>query len=76
MESPATLSGSVIAAAPTDKMFTTATVKDLQAKGMQKPERFEGGDLAVLTNASSEQIGLATTATQTNEEAFEINAYY
>ncbi len=74
--SPATLSGSVIAAAPTDKMFTTATVKDLQAKGMQKPERFEGGDLAVLTNASSEQIGLATTATQTNEEAFEINAYY
>jgi hypothetical protein len=73
---PTTLSGSVIAPVPTDKMFMTAGVKDLQARGRQKPERFEGGEQDVLQNGSSQFVGLGLSATQTNEEAFEINAVY
>lgn len=74
--SPTVLSGSVIGPVPTNKMFTTAAVKDLQAKGKQKPERFEGGESDVLTNSLNQQVGLSLSAIQTNEEPFEINAAY
>jgi len=73
---PTTLTGSIIGPVPADKMFTTATVKHAATAGKQKPERFEGGEKDVLTNALNEQVGLTDTATQTNEEAFEINAFF
>ena len=73
---PTTLSGSVIAPVPTDKMFATAAVKDVQSKGRQKPERFVDGEQDVLRNNMSQFVGLGFLATQTNEEAFEINAVY
>jgi hypothetical protein len=73
---PTTLTGSIIGPAPADKMFTTATVKHAATAGKQKPERFEGGEKDVLTNALNEQVGLTDTTTQTNEEAFEINAFF
>jgi hypothetical protein len=72
---PTTLSGSLIGPVPTDKMFTTATVKDAATAGKQKPERFKGGEKDVLTNALNEQVGLTLTTTQTYEEPFEINAF-
>jgi hypothetical protein len=55
-------------------MFAAATVKDVQAKGRQKPERFVGGERDVLANNMSKSVGLGFTATQTNEQAFEIHA--
>ena len=74
--SPVTLTGSLIGPVPSDKIFTTGTVKYAEASGKQKPERFEGGEKDVLTNGLSEQVGLTVAATQTNEEAFEINAFF
>ena len=71
---PVTLTGSLIGPVPADKMFTTGTVKYAETSGKQKPERFEGGEKDVLTNGLSEQVGLKVTDTETNEEAFEINA--
>jgi hypothetical protein len=71
---PATLTGSILAPVTADKMLTTATVKYAATAGKQKPEHFEGGEADVLANALKEQVGLALTSTQTNEEAMEINA--
>jgi alpha-tubulin suppressor-like RCC1 family protein len=71
---PTTLSGSIIGPVTADKMASTATVKYAATAGKQKPEAFEGGEKNVLTNALNEQVGLTVTATQTNEEAIEINA--
>jgi alpha-tubulin suppressor-like RCC1 family protein len=73
---PVTLSGSIIGPVPADKIFTTGTVKYVETAGKQKPERFEGGEKNVLTNGLSEQVGLKVTGTQTNEEPFEINAFF
>jgi hypothetical protein len=73
---PTTLSGSIIAPVPTNKMFTTAAVKDVQSKGRQKPERFVGGAQDVLRDGTNQFVGLGFAATQTNKEAFEINAVY
>ncbi len=69
------ITGSVIGPVPADKAFTTGTVTHTETAGKQKPERFEGGEQDVLENSLSEQLGLKLTATQTNEEAFEINAF-
>jgi len=71
---PTTLSGSIISPVSADKMVSTATVKYAATAGKQKPEGFEGGEKDVLTNTLNEQVGLTLTATQTNEEAIEINA--
>lgn len=75
-QAPTTLTGSIIGPVPTNKMFTTATVKHAATAGKQKPERFEGGEKDVLTNGLGEQVGLTDTATQTNEESVEINALF
>jgi hypothetical protein len=71
-----TLSGSVIAPVPTNKMFGTGAVKYGQSKGHQKPERFEGGASDVLSNSLSQQVGLSYSATQVNAEPIEVNAVY
>jgi hypothetical protein len=41
----------------------------------QKPEQFEGGEKDVVESSLDEQLGLKLSATQTNQEAFEINAF-
>ena len=69
------LTGSLIGPMPTDKAFTTSTVKYAATAGIQKPEAFEGGVQDVLSNGTN-QVGLTSTGTQTNEEPFEINAFY
>jgi hypothetical protein len=70
--------GSVIVPVTANKMQLTATLKFAQAKGKQKPERFQGEAKDVLeesVNGSAfEQAGLAFESTQTNEEAIEINS--
>jgi hypothetical protein len=71
-----TLTGSIIGPVPSNKMFTTATVKHTATAGKQKPESFQGGEKDVLTNGLGEQVGLTVTAIQKNEEAFEINAFF
>jgi hypothetical protein len=70
---PTTLVGSVLAPVAAGKMTATATLKFGETAGKQKPERFEGGALDVLTNIVGEQVGLKLTSTQINEEAVEIN---
>ena len=57
-------------------MFTIRKVKYAAAKGRQKPESFLGGERDVLTNTRGEQVGLTYTASEINEEALEINAYF
>ena len=68
------LTGSVLVVLKADKMATTQTLKYTASKGRQKPEHFEGLPPDVLENGLSEQVGLTMTATQTFEEAVEINA--
>lgn len=72
-EATTTLSGSVIVPETGGKMLTTGALKWSQAAGVQKPEAFEEGPRDVLTSQIGEQVGLSLSATQTNEEAVEIN---
>jgi hypothetical protein len=70
----AVINGSVIAPVVSGKMLKTTTFKLVASAGRQKPEAFEGGVREVLTNGPGEQVGFSLTATQSNEEAFEVNA--
>jgi len=68
--------GSMIAAISGNSMKTVYTIKYTQAKGKQKPERFEGGPLAVLewnTGLGYEQLGLSFTMILTAEEKLEVS---
>jgi hypothetical protein len=69
--------GSVIVPVTATKMQLTSTLKFAQAKGKQKPERFEGEPTDVLemnvNGGSFEQDGLAFEAIQTNEKPIEAN---
>jgi hypothetical protein len=73
---PVTVGGSVIAPyAAVDKMGTEMKLKLKATKGLQAPERFEGGAKDTLTSnqaGSEEQAGLTTTDVITNEEPLEI----
>ncbi len=71
---PTALAGSIIMPVTADKMATTATAKFTATAGKQKPERFEGGEMDVLTNTLNEQVGLTVASTQTNEEEVEVNS--
>ncbi len=72
------LTGSSIAALTGDTMTTTATDKFTEAKGIQKPTRFQGGPEAVLHatvgGGAPEQAGLGLTLVQSSEEKVELNA--
>jgi hypothetical protein len=70
---PTALSGSLLTPVVSGKMLATTTLKFAASAGKQKPEGFEGGEREVLTNLLGEQVGLTMAATQTNEEAVEIN---
>lgn len=71
-----TLTGSVIAAVPTDVAFSSGPLTFAQTNGKQAPESFAGKEKDVLTNNHGEQVGLADDATVTLEEALEIDAFY
>lgn len=70
--------GSAAAPLKTDKMLTQQMLKFKATKGTQKPAGFEGGAPAALEmrigDESFERTGLTVTATQTNEEAVEVNS--
>jgi hypothetical protein len=76
LKAPVMLTGSVIAQMPTDKVFSAGKFKYAAARGRQKPESFLSGERQVLTNNNGEQVGLAYSASQVNEEPLEINAYF
>ncbi|HEV7585914.1 MAG TPA: fibronectin type III domain-containing protein [Solirubrobacteraceae bacterium] len=67
------LSGSIIAPVTSGKTLKTTAFKLVASGGRQKPESFEGGVHEVLVNALAEQVGVSLTATQTNDEAVEVN---
>ncbi len=80
---PVTLSGSVIVPLKTDKMTGSEKLKFSASKGVQKPNRFEGGaensDVLKLTLGSGpeervEQVGLTLSSTLTDEEEVEVNS--
>jgi uncharacterized delta-60 repeat protein len=75
---PITVTGAILVPVTVDKMLVSPGVKYKQTAGKQKPERFEGGLPEVLTASLNgevfEQMGLAASLTQVNEEAVEINA--
>jgi hypothetical protein len=71
----AVISGAVIAPVTSGKMVKSTTFKLTATGAKQKPEAFEGGLREVLDNQLSEQVGLTFTATQKNEEAFEVNPF-
>jgi hypothetical protein len=61
---------------PISKMTLTFKEKFKQAKGKQKPEKFEGQPKDTLTctiNGLPEQCGFSSQDTVTNEEKIEIN---
>jgi hypothetical protein len=74
------LFGSVIApVSPIDKMTSSFTLKYSQAKGKQKPAKFQGGpkDTPLLENLITktvEEAGLASTDTLSNPQPLEIKA--
>jgi alpha-tubulin suppressor-like RCC1 family protein len=70
------LAGSVLAPAETNKMSQTNTLEYAAGKGKQMPEAFEGQPADVLENSRGEQVGLSFKATQTDEEAVEINTAF
>jgi hypothetical protein len=70
------IDGSVIAPVAGGRMLKTETFKLAAGSGKQKPESFEGGSREVLRNALGEQVGISLTATQTNEEAVEVNTLF
>jgi hypothetical protein len=67
------IDGSVMAPVLSGKTLKTTSFKLAASAGKQKPEAFEGGVREVLTNSLAEQVGLSLSATQTNEEAVEVN---
>jgi hypothetical protein len=67
------LTGSIIAPVASGKTVKTTAFKLVATAGKQKPESFEGGVREVLTNTLAERVGVSLTATQTNEEAVEVN---
>ncbi len=72
-----TVTGSILEPVKAAKMETTSKVKLKASKGKQTPESLEGGERHVLSSSTgggpAEQTGLTLTATQTNEEALEVN---
>jgi hypothetical protein len=78
---PIVLRGSVITHVLTsNKMLLSSTIKYAQRNGIQKPDRFVAGPASVLEMAPNggpfEQSGFAMEATQTNEEAIEVNSVF
>jgi hypothetical protein len=74
-----TLSGSVIGtvAGAIDKMTLTTSLKFKAAKGKQIPEQLEDGAPSVLSaaaGAETEQTGLTSDESNTNEEPIEVKA--
>lgn len=74
---PIVITGSVIGPiTPINKMTVTSTVKFAQAKGKQKPEKFEGQPKDVLgcdiSGGGSDQCAFTSTDVITNEEPLEI----
>jgi hypothetical protein len=67
------LSGSIMVPVVSGKTAKTTAFKLAASGGRQKPESFEGGVREVLVNTLAEQVGVSLTATQTNEEAVEVN---
>jgi hypothetical protein len=67
------LNGSLIAPVASGKTVKTTAFKLVASGGRQKPESFEGGVREVLVNELAEQVGVSLTATQSNEEAVEVN---
>jgi hypothetical protein len=67
------LGGALIAPVSSGRTAKTSAFKLVASGGRQKPESFEGGVREVLLNALGEQVGVTLTATQTNEEAVEVN---
>jgi hypothetical protein len=69
--------GSVIIKVPTKISAPTTTLKAIEKKGVQKPERFEGAPRDVLESSYQSlpftQAGLAAMLVRTNEEKIEIN---
>ncbi|HST32174.1 MAG TPA: choice-of-anchor L domain-containing protein [Solirubrobacteraceae bacterium] len=71
--SATTLVGSVIAPVSEGKMTASTVLKFVAVAGRQKPESFDGGAQDVLMSVLGEQVGLKLTATQSGEEAVEVN---
>jgi Fibronectin type III domain len=72
----AVIRGAVIAPVTSGKMLKATPFKLAATAGKQKPESFETGVREVLTNQLNEQVGLTLSATQTNEQAVEINPLF
>ena len=74
---PVTISGGVITALTAGKMLGTQTLKYAGKKGVQKPERFEGGARDTLSikegGGAAVAAVLALSTTLTFEEAIEVN---
>jgi hypothetical protein len=72
--------GHVLSPVPSNKMLLVTTVKFTASKGKQKPERFEGGPLAILESSFSggayEQSGQTLTTIETGEEKMEANSVF
>jgi hypothetical protein len=78
---PVTVKGSVIGEVKRNAMTTKAPIKFAQAKAIQKPVRFEGGEEDVLTaafgeGAPFERTGLAMITNKTDEERIEANSVF
>jgi hypothetical protein len=74
----ATVTGSVIAPLPTEKMATNLALKFSATKGVQKPTHLEGEEddvlIASLNGETTDQFGLAASLAISTEEAIEVNA--
>jgi hypothetical protein len=75
---PVVVTGSILVPVRAGIMSVTTVLRYRAAAGKQKPERFEGEGADVLLSSlgggSAVQLGLTMTATQTGEEAVEVNA--
>ena len=71
------IKGSVLVPVGTNKMVAGATLKYAQTSGKQKPEKLEGMPKdtleASIAEGPYEQMGLALTTIETNEEKIEVN---
>ncbi len=76
--SSVSVQGSVIVPVKANKMLSAQTLKFKAKKGKQKPAGLVGGAQDVLEasfdDAAHESIGLTLTATQSSEEAVEVNS--
>jgi hypothetical protein len=70
--------GTVLFPVTANKMLTLATVKFTASKGLQKPEKFEGGAKETLSSSfgggAFEQSGQTITTEQHNASAIEVNS--